>query len=131
MEIAIFHLKCVSVFDTIMKLSASSWTGIKFMLNISQINVSMVVSLNLQWLIIDRGIFFLVISQFNVNIDKELAPVLILTDNLGMQVPKNQFVNVLRTFHSGSMFYLNAELQPTNIKGATQIVTPMVALNSI
>lgn len=65
-------------------------------------------------------------SKFSIIIKPDLQPVLVLTDNLNMPVPQSQFENVLKTFHAGSMFYLNAEMQPTNIKGATQMVTPMV-----
>lgn len=68
----------------------------------------------------------LVISTFDVKIQPELEPVWVLTDNLNMPISKNQFENVLKTFHAGSMFFINADLQPTNIKGAVQIVTPMV-----
>lgn len=66
------------------------------------------------------------VSTFQVKIQPELEPIWILTDNLNMPISKNQFENVLKTFHSGNMFFINADLQPTNIKGALQIVTPMV-----
>lgn len=66
------------------------------------------------------------ISAFNVAIKKEFDPKLVLTDNLNMTVSLKQFENVVKTFHAGSTYYLNAEFHPTNIKGATQMVTPMV-----
>lgn len=69
---------------------------------------------------------FSVVIAFNITINKELEPAFVLTDNLNMRIVKNQFANVLRTFHAGSMYYINAELQPTNIKGAIQMVTPAV-----
>lgn len=66
-------------------------------------------------------------AAFDVKIQKEFDPVLVLTDNLNMPVTRDQFSNIVKTFHAGSMFYLNAELQPTNIKGACQMVTPIVS----
>lgn len=65
-------------------------------------------------------------AAFNVKVQKEFDPVLVLTDNLNMPVKRDQFSNIVKTFHAGSMFYLNAEFQPTNIKGACVMVTPMV-----
>lgn len=73
-----------------------------------------------------KTITFLVVIAFNITINKELEPAFVLTDNLHMQIVRSQFTNVLRTFHAGSMYYINAELQPTNIKGASQMVTPAV-----
>lgn len=69
------------------------------------------------------------VASFKIKIPTELEPVWVLTDNLNMCITQDQFENVVKTFHCGSMFFIKADLQPTNIKGAVKMITPMVGAN--
>lgn len=72
--------------------------------------------------------FTLVIAEFNVKITDGSNTVLILTDNLGAPIAVNKFNNIVKTFHRGSMFYINVQYESAFANSTTAVVTPMVRL---
>lgn len=68
----------------------------------------------------------LVVTAFGIVPDPDLEPRLVLTDNLGMEIPKKQFEHIAKTFHKGSSYFVNVAMQSANISNAIAMVTPMV-----
>lgn len=52
--------------------------------------------------------------------------VLILTDNMGAPISVDKFVNIVKTFHSGSMFYINVQYDSALVDISSTVVTPLV-----
>lgn len=65
-------------------------------------------------------------QEFGLVADPDLRPILSLTDNLNAPIPTKNFEVILRTFHKGSLYFVDFKLESTDIKGALQMVTPTV-----
>lgn len=53
---------------------------------------------------------------------------LLLTDNLGSPIPKHMLADIVKSFHTGSMFYIKIEYQIcSSMQGNISVVTPQVS----
>lgn len=68
----------------------------------------------------------LVIAEFKIKVDDGSNTVLNLTDNTGAKIPISKFVDIIITFHKGSMFTVNVEYD--SIQDESPIVNPMVSI---
>lgn len=70
----------------------------------------------------------LVIEAFKIKVDHDLMPEMLLSDNLNTPIPEKDFATILKTFHKGSLFFVNVRIEASDIKGAIQMVTPSVII---
>lgn len=70
-------------------------------------------------------------SAFKIATNPDLEPVCVFSDNLNMVISTSQFENIIRTFHKGSNFFVNVQIQCCNIRAAETMVTPMVCKFSL
>lgn len=73
------------------------------------------------------ALFLSVANIFGLKFGADVYSSLILTDNLGFPIPRNLLADVIKSFHNGSMFYVNVEYQISDMRrGHIEIVTPTV-----
>lgn len=71
-----------------------------------------------------------VANIFGIKFDAVPYSGLILTDNLGFPIPKHMFTEIVKTYHNGSMFYVNVEYQiSSSLQGNLFLVTESVRFN--
>lgn len=70
----------------------------------------------------------LVIAEFKIKVDDGSNTILKLTDNTGAKIPINKFVDIVTTFHKGSMFTVNVEYGSPH--DASPIINPIVSINN-
>lgn len=87
---------------------------------------------NMQWLLFLILHFVSVANVFGLKFGADVFSGLVLTDNLGFEIPKNLLVDVIKNFHNGSMFYINVEYRISDsCRGQIELVTPTVYVYSI
>lgn len=64
--------------------------------------------------------------MFDVKITDGASDILILTDNIDTPIVVNEFEDIIKTYHRGSMFYVNVQYESTNVNRSLAVVTPMV-----
>lgn len=78
-------------------------------------------------IIIGSSIFSLVIHSFDFKIGSTSA--IYLKDNLGVDIPQDFFEGIIRSYHSGSNFYIHIDIKPS--KNCLELVTPFVSYTNI
>lgn len=66
--------------------------------------------------------------MFGIKFGDELYSGLVLTDNLNFPIPKDMLVDIVKKFHSGSMFYINVEYQISSKLQGNVLVTEDVRI---
>lgn len=71
-----------------------------------------------------------VANIFGIKFNDVSYSVLILTDNLGFPIPEHMLAEIVKTFHNGSMFYINVEYQiSSSLQGNLSLVTESVSFD--
>lgn len=76
-----------------------------------------------------QKIFISVVSEFNVQLIDGSDANLKVTDNLGANISRETFSDIIKTFYNGSMFTVNVSYDWKVMRDSFQLVTPLVCID--